>query len=292
MGKGKASKVESYSSALQAQAAAQQAALAQQQYAYWQQHFAPQEKAMMTELSRPVQQQAYFKRAMGDIEKQYGDVAGTTRRTLAGRYQYGSGYEGAAARNLALSKAGTRAQAWGAGEEMRRGGLMTMFGFGRGSAEMGLQGLSAAGQQAGAVAGRLGELRAEKMRQITSATSSGISTAGNICCFIFLEGHGELKENVKQARDEMFPEGGRVSHGYRVMANWIVPLMRENEAFKAIIQDMILDPIAEFSKRYYAGENLYPYKAISFYWAHFWYDLSFCAYAPMTWEDYSQIARC
>jgi hypothetical protein len=285
MGKGKTSKVESYSSALQAQAAAQQAALAQQQYAYWQQHFAPQEKAMMTELSRPVEKQAYFKRTMGDIEKQYGDVAGTTRRTLAGRYQYGSGYEGAAARNLALSKAGTRAQAWGAGEEMRRGGLMTMFGLGRGSAEMGMQGLSAAGQQAGAVAGRLGQLRAEKMGGITSGVTK-------ICCFIFLEGHGEIKENVRRARDELFPEGGRVSYGYRIMANWIVPLMRENEAFKAIIQDMILDPIAEFSRRYYTGEDIYPYKEVGFYWAHFWYDLSFCAYAPMTWENYSQIARC
>jgi hypothetical protein len=285
MGKGGTSRVESYSSALQAQAAQQQAALAAKQYAWWEKLYAPEEKKMMQTLSKPVEEQAYFKRMMGDVEKQYGDITANTARTMGGRYQYGSGFEGAAQKNIGLSRASTRGQLWGAGEEMRRSNLMGMFGMGRGSAEAGMQGWGAAGAQAGDVAARLGGLRAQKMGQMTSATTG-------ICCFIFYEGHGELREDIKKARDEMFTEDSRVSHGYRIMANKLVPLMRKHKWIKRLVQKIMLDPIAEAIRRSNIRARRFPYHLIAWSWVGIWYVTSFIPGTAMTWEKYHQEVGC
>jgi hypothetical protein len=273
MGKGGASKVESYSRAQEARAAKQQAEIAGKQYAWWERLYAPQEQKMMKTLAKPVEEQAYFKRLTGGLEKEYGDIGANVKRALGGRYQYGSGYEGASARNLALSKAATRATAWGQGEEMRRGGLMNMFAIGRGSVGAAQQGLSSAGAMAGDVATQLGNLRAQKMSQITGAASSGIEVAqkAGICCWNFLAAHGSLAEEVKLYRDEHYPKGCPVSKGYKWMSEFAVPLMEQYHKFAVFMDWVMARPMTKYAQWYYK-KNWYGwiFKPIVTFWTGLW----------------------
>lgn len=269
--KGRASRVESYSRAMEARAAMEQAAIAKKQYNWWEKHYAPEEKKMMQTLAKPVQEQAYFKRMTGGIEKEYGDISSNVARSLGGRYQYGSGYEGAAQRNLALSKASTKAQAWGAGEEMRRGGLMGMFGIGRQSISSAQQGFASAGSTFGNVASQLGQLRAQKMAGITQGASSGISAAGNICCWNFLAAHGSVPEEVKLYRDEHYPKGCPISKGYKWMSEFAVPLMEQYHKFAVFMDWVMARPMTKYAQWYYK-KNRYGwiFKPIVIFWTGLW----------------------
>ena len=262
----------------------QQAKIAKEQFEWWKKLYAPEEKKMMLQLGKPLEQQAYMRRMMGDIEKSYGDIASSTARTLGGRYQYGAGIEGKTQESLKLSKAAARAGAWGAGEQQRTANLMSMFGLGRGSAALATQGMASATAGFGQSANLRAQQEAQKMGQISSSF-------GGVCCFIFYEGHGSLREDIKKARDEMFNEDSRVSYGYRVMANVLVPLMRKYGWVKKIVQKVMLDPIAEAIKRSNAKQRVFPYNIIGWLWVLIWYLTSFVPGAPMTWEQYHQEVR-
>lgn len=82
----------------------------------------------------------------------------------------------------------------------------------------------------------------------TGATQQQGTNSGygiTICCFIFMEHYrGSLPWFVRRCRDE-FCSGSRVS-GYRRMANWLVPRMRESKLVASMVWQMMIRPLTAF----------------------------------------------
>ena len=237
--------------------AQQQAAIAAEQWAMAK----PIYEEMAPEMRKPVEEQSYFKRMMGGIEKSYGDIGGQMRRTLGGRYQYGAGIEGESAKNLELSRARTKAGAWQAGEEARRSGLM---GLASGGTSTAMQGFGAGSQSALSIMGMEQANRQAKM----SGISSGVTS---ICCWNFLAAHGSVPEEVRWYRDEHYPKGCPVSKGYKWMSEFAVPLMEQYPKFAKFMDWVMARPMTKYAQWYY-GKNCYGwiFKPIAIFWTGLW----------------------
>lgn len=253
MGKYQPSTVESAAQREQILAARQEKEIAKEQW----EMARPMYRYLAAEAQKPVEQQTYFKRMIGQLENQYGNIGGEMRRTLAGRYQYGSGYEGAAAKNLELSRAGARAGAWQAGEEARQGMLLNLAGGGRQAAQ---QGYASSGGMYSDVASRLANLRATKAGQQTSAA----------CCWMFAMGE-KLTEDVRNFRDIFFPKESVIGKGYKLMSTAIVPLMKKSKAVTAIMNAICLNPLKACAE-YHFGKNDYGiwFAPVGFFWVGLW----------------------
>ena len=81
-----------------------QSAIAKEQWNRYMSTFAPVEDQLATEAVAPVEDQPGFSRMMSTIDRGYADTAANTRRTLAGRYENGSGIEGATQTALDLNR--------------------------------------------------------------------------------------------------------------------------------------------------------------------------------------------
>jgi hypothetical protein len=242
--------------------AAAQAEIARQERRFYEQYYKPIEIEQIKQLRKPLKDQMYFKRMTGDIERSYGDIGGATRRTLGGRYQYGSGYEGAAARNLGLSKAGTRASAWQAGEEARQAGLLQMMGMGRGLQQQVQTGLGAGSSSSLA--------RSQMQSQREQARMQGITSGVTGCmCRKFIAGK-ELTENVVRFRDAFFEKGSFIDLGYKLDSMISVPLMK-NKTFRFLAKWLCLKPLGAYAD-FFFGKNRWGFllSPIGFWWVGFW----------------------
>jgi len=91
-----------------------------------------------------------------------------------------------------------------------------------------------------------------------------------LCCFIFIEGEGELTEIVRRYRDEHYLNSF-VSVGYKKMASWLVPLMKKYKLIKLMVKYTMTRPLTHYAEWYY-GLNKYgwlctPHKL---FWTKLW----------------------
>ncbi len=69
------------------------------------------------------------------------------------------------------------------------------------------------------------------------------------CCFIFMEIYnGTLPWYVREERDYYYKKDPRLSIGYKKMAKWLVPLMKESRLVKTLVNWTMVKPIT-----YYGG---------------------------------------
>ncbi len=155
--------------------AGQSAALAKEQVALakkmWQRYedaFIPVENQLITDTNVPVKEMPGYIQSMGNINKQYMTTGAGLRRTMGGRYQYGSGLERLSAesnyraRNKALS---SNYADW---DTNRYNRLFNLASLGRGNATTAQSGLNSA-------AGITGSL----MNTYANAAQASAQSSGN-----------------------------------------------------------------------------------------------------------------
>jgi hypothetical protein len=103
------------------------------------------------------------------------------------------------------------------------------------------------------------------------AASSWGSNYGTTCCFIMLE-TDDLTDNVRILRDEWFPPDSYVAKGYKRMASWLVPKMRENYLVKRFVKLVMTHPISKCAEHYGKVRALL-YAPIGMFWTGVWYGL-------------------
>ena len=89
--------------------------------------------------------------------------------------------------------------------------------------------------------------------QISSGSQGGGMSAG--CCFIFLEGEGQITQTVRVFRDSHYLPGSLVDLGYRWMAGWLVPLMQEHPPIKQVIRTIMTKPLSGYTIAFYDGKQ-------------------------------------
>lgn len=87
-----------------ASSAQAQSAMAQELWQRYLNVFAPYEEKVLNEAAMPARESPGFLGMVGDINRQYGNQSANVRRALGGRYQYGSGMEGAAQKSVELNR--------------------------------------------------------------------------------------------------------------------------------------------------------------------------------------------
>src|SRR3990170_2787754 len=74
---------------------------------------------------------------------------------------------------------------------------------------------------------------------------SGFNAGMSSCCYIFYAGDKFIRA-VHMYRDEFYPNEGFVGLGYRLMARWLVPVMKRNNFVKKLVIFIMLDPLAKY----------------------------------------------
>jgi len=90
------------------------------------------------------------------------------------------------------------------------------------------------------------------------------------CCFIFIQGEGDLTMAVRHYRDKNYGHDSSVANGYRRMAKWIVPLMKKNFFIQNLIKYSMTTPLSKYAE-WSIGQNKYgwifwPFK----FWTIIW----------------------
>jgi hypothetical protein len=93
------------------------------------------------------------------------------------------------------------------------------------------------------------------------------SYLGATCCFIFLQSyHGKLPKAVRRGRDLYYSVNIDIAAGYRRMANWLVPLMRENKFVSDAVWTLMVKPITEHLQKPKKGWR----KSLTHFWLRTW----------------------
>jgi len=127
-------------------------------------------------------------------------------------------------------------------------------------------------------------------RSTTSGSQGGLS-----CCFIFMEGN-KLTEYIRRYRDAYFPKHTSiVSKGYRRLATWLVPKMRQSRFVRELVIMIMLHPLAKFAEAHYTNKRgtkmvLYP---LALGWELVYRGIGLAASTThlMDWNKYYQLAR-
>jgi len=122
----------------------------------------------------------------------------------------------------------------------------------------------------GAQAGEYG-LTEQAGNLIQAKNAARAQAIGGICCFIFYAGDKFIRA-VHMYRDEFYPNEGFVGLGYRLMARWLVPIMKRNNFVKKLVIFIMLDPLAKYAMAHYQRQTwkkfiLTPFKL---FWTNFW----------------------
>lgn len=145
--------------------------------------------------------------------------------------------------------------------------------------EMSLRGNFAQGETAAS----MGAMQAS-MEQQTAKKAQQQSGFNSVCCYIFYAGNKFIRA-VHMFRDEFYPNEGFVGLGYRLMASWLVPIMKRNNFIKKLVIFIMLDPLAKYAMAYYQRQVwkkfiLTPFKL---FWPNVWvaYGRTALAYEKM-----------
>jgi len=130
--------------------------LAQKQWDRYMQVFAPGEEQLAKEVAKPLEQQTGLKRSLATIDRGYADVTGNLRRTMGGRYQYGSGLERGSLMNLERQRIGAKAGAVAGAETDLFNRRTQVANIGRGLPGQSLEASGRAGQAYGNLMGAYG----------------------------------------------------------------------------------------------------------------------------------------
>lgn len=123
----------------------------------------------------------------------------------------------------------------------------------------------------------------------TSMTTNSPSTyLGDVCCFIFLEAyHGKIPWHVRNARDMYYNINHDIATGYRRMARWLVPLMKQSKTIRALVWGIMIKPITNHTGYCHKKPNYTKARFITHLWLKLWAMLgkghSESEYS-MTWE--------
>lgn len=110
------------------------------------------------------------------------------------------------------------------------------------------------------------------------STSSGGSYAKSIsfgegssnntaCCFIFMEAYnGPLPPTVRHFRDRYYKLRPDIATGYKKMAKWLVPLMRDYNTIRNLVWNFMIAPATRYSINPKHGKD----KSISHFWLRVW----------------------
>jgi len=109
------------------------------------------------------------------------------------------------------------------------------------------------------------------------------------CCFIFLEGEGQITKEVREFRDRHFPADSPVRKGYRTLAKLLVPLMRKSRVVKWLVRWGMTKPIS-VAVEYHNGKNHYGFLAypIALFWEYIWRGIGLVTIPKweMTWSEF------
>ena len=76
------------------------------------------------------------------------------------------------------------------------------------------------------------------------------------CCFIFIQGEGELTQIVRQYRDDHYrSETDPISAGYKWMARWLVPLMQRLSIIQEVVRVTMTQPLTEYARWFYGKRS-------------------------------------
>lgn len=95
------------------------------------------------------------------------------------------------------------------------------------------------------------------------------------CCFIFIQGEGELTQIVRNYRNLHYGNTSFVAFGYKWMANWLVPLMKKNIIVQKFIKYFMTTPLSKYAEWYFNKNNygwiFWPFKI----WVTTWRTIGF-----------------
>lgn len=127
-------------------------------------------------------------------------------------------------------------------------------GFGGTAGQAGQEG----GQNVLGITGGLQSLRAQlnaQRRDTLDRTNETFSSSPITCCFIFLEAYnGQLPWYVRVCRDYWYERDANLAAGYKKMAKWLVPLMRESRLVAWLVNTFMVQPISRIGK-FLVGES-------------------------------------
>ncbi len=102
--------------------------------------------------------------------------------------------------------------------------------------------------------------RQARMAGITSGFGSAMGAGGQIggaaagksgCCFLFIEGQGDVTDQVQKFKHAHYPYNSDVANGYRWMSIRLMPYVTKNKFFKKLVKHLITSPLSKFAKYYY-----------------------------------------
>ena len=108
---------------------------------------------------------------------------------------------------------------------------------------------------------------AEKMKK---------ASIGNPCvsssCMIFTEGWTRpLEEPVRRFRDEHYSDESYVAQGYKLMSQWLVPMILRSKFVRSLIRGLMLNPMSKCARYYYTSDRKWIiYSPIALFWTIFW----------------------
>lgn len=150
-----------------------QAEIAKEQWARYVDTYAPLENKIVGEVSKPLENQGYFAKMMAGVDKGYSDASANVSKTMAGRYQYGSGLTDAKLQSVDLGRVRAKADATATAENTRLTNMMNAASMGRSLPSTASAGLSSA-------AGTNQNLSGVYGNQSASGWGAVGNTAGNL----------------------------------------------------------------------------------------------------------------
>lgn len=79
-----------------------------------------------------------------------------------------------------------------------------------------------------------------------NSPQGSFATNAGACCFIFMEAYyGDIPQHVRQCRDRYYTMLPRVANGYKRMAIWLVPLMRNSTLIRMFVWTTMILPLTQ-----------------------------------------------
>jgi len=95
--------------------------------------------------------------------------------------------------------------------------------------------------------------------------AGGSSNSSQGCCFIFMEAyHGTMPKSVRRVRDKFYRAHPEIARGYKKMAKWLVPLIRDYDTVRSIVWKFMIAPATRHC------EDFTKARRISHFWLRVW----------------------
>lgn len=119
-----------------------------------------------------------------------------------------------------------------------------------------------------------------------------MQTVSNICCYIFYVGKAPLYY-IRQYKDSHYEPDSNVAIGYKKLASWLVPLMRESKTVMWLTRTLMLNPMvayaeAFYTKKYFKKAALRP---LTLFWLAVYITTGYFFKHSVTWTDYLELSK-